>query len=224
MNFVNANILYSLWEFFTQNYETINALVLLITLTVIIWYSYETRKLRQSNDKTLEILKKSFELEKQKNEPNVIAYFDNGSNFYSIVLVLSNEGGGLAKSVRININPELDLGDPVFNKYFSKNAVNKNGINIPPRSKYVITVGYTTIASPLYKEHKIPSNYKVDLGYTDIEGVKQFSKTFNLAIDQFFYRINPDGETYIEKQLKSINETLKKIAEALKNLTRNKYS
>lgn len=186
-------------------------------MIVIIWYTYETKKLRQSNDKTLEILKENLELEKQKNEPNVIAYFDNGANLFSIVLVLCNEGGGLAKNVRININPELDLGDPVFNKYFSKNAVNNNGIDIPPHSKYVIRVGHTPTASQLYKENKIPSNYKLDLSYADVDGVKQFSKTFNLTIDQFFNRIIPDGETYIEKQLKNINENLKKIAEAIIN-------
>ncbi|MEJ5352647.1 MAG: hypothetical protein WHS65_13770 [Melioribacteraceae bacterium] len=39
-----------------------------------------------------------------------------------------------------------------------------------------------------------------------------------LTIDQFFNRIDPEGDTNIEKQLKSINENLKKIAESLKNI------
>lgn len=218
MHFICCNYFTFIWELFQKNHEVINALVLFITLIVIIWYTIETKKLRQSNDKTLEILKENLALEKQKNDPNVIAYFDNGVNFYSVVLVLSNEGGSLAKNVRIKLTPELDFGHAVFNKYFLNNAVNNNGIDIPPKSKYVIRVGHTPQATQPYKEKKIPSNYNVEVYYTDIDKQKTFSKTFELTIDQFFNRIDPEGETNIEKQLKSINENLKKIAESLKNI------
>ncbi|MEJ5352646.1 MAG: hypothetical protein WHS65_13765 [Melioribacteraceae bacterium] len=109
MHFICFNYFTFIWELFQKNHEVINALVLFITLIVIIWYTIETRKLRQSNDKTLEILKENLALDKQKNEPNVIAYFDNGVNFYSVVLVLSNEGGSLAKMLELNLLLNLIL-------------------------------------------------------------------------------------------------------------------
>jgi len=216
MSFLLYNIFYCIWELFKQNHEVINAIVLFLTLIVIMWYTLETMKLRISNEKTLGVLDENLKLEKQKNEPNVIAYFDNGSNFYSIVLVLSNEGGSTAKNVKIQFNPKLNFGDDKFIDYFIKNAVSNNGIDIQSKSKYVLRIGHTPTASPLYKENKIPTSYKAFVTFEDprIKN-KVIKKEFDLTIDQFFYRIDPEGKTVIEKELESINCNLKEINKSL---------
>src|SRR3989337_649254 len=151
-----VNNVYWLWKLFTENINEINSLILLATLIVIVKYTIETQKLRRGNDITIKILQEQLSNEKRKNEPNVILYFDSGTNFYSIVLVLSNEGGSLAKNVKIKIEPRLDLGDNVFQEYFYKNAIFNNGVIIPANNKYIIRVGHTQTASPLYKERKLP--------------------------------------------------------------------
>jgi len=213
-----SDILYCIWELFNQKHEVINAIVLFITLLVIIWYTIETMKMRRSNENTLNVLKETLNLEKQKNEPNVIAYFDNGANLYSIVLVISNEGGSTAKHVKITFEPELNFGDSKFIEFFNNNAVSKNGIDIQSRSKYVLRVGHTPTASPLYKENKIPTSYKSIITYKNPKSENdQITKSFDLTIDQFFYRLDPEGKEPIEKQLVEVNKNLISIADSIAN-------
>jgi len=203
-----SDILYCIWELFNQNHEVINAIVLFITLLVIIWYTIETMKMRRSNEKTLKVnentlnvLKETLNLEKQKNDPNVIAYFDNGANLYSIVLVISNEGGSTAKHVKITFEPELNFGDSKFIEFFKNNAVSKSGIDIQSKSKYVLRVGHTPTASPLYKESRIPNSYEAIVTFEDPRVKnKSIEKIFNLTIDQFFYRIDPEGKNKVEQE------------------------
>jgi hypothetical protein len=175
-------------------------------------------KMRRSNENTLNVLKETLNLEKQKNEPNVIAYFDNGANLYSIVLVISNEGGSTAKHVKITFEPELNFGDSKFIEFFNNNAVSKNGIDIQSRSKYVLRVGHTPTASPLYKENKIPTSYKSIITYKNPKSENdQITKSFDLTIDQFFYRLDPEGKEPIEKQLVEVNKNLISIADSIAN-------
>ena len=206
--------MFCLWNSFKDNLEMINSLVLFFTLLVIIYYTYETYRLRVSSEKNVDFIRQQLEIEKQKNEPNIVAYFDNGANFQSIVLVLSNEGGSQAKDVKLKIDPALNLGDSTFQKYFYNNALFKDGVIIQARSKYIIKVGYTTKASPLYKEDKIPPKYKVDISFSNLSG-NSFTKQYELPIDQFFYRIDPGNKTEIETQLEEINNNLKNIASTI---------
>lgn len=178
------DFLFFLWKIFQDNGQTINSIVLFLTLIVIIWYSWETRQMRILSEKSLSMLQ-------QQKEPNIIAYFDNGANFYSIVIVLSNEGGSTAKNVKINFEPELNFGDNKFIEYFKNNAVSKSGVDIQSKCKYVLRVGHTPTASPLYKENKIPLTYKVKINYNNLNN-KSYSTENELSIDQFFYRIDPD--------------------------------
>lgn len=209
MNSDLINIIYSIWIIFQEYGQTINSIVLFLTLIVIIWYSWETHRLRITTERSLHSLQ-------QQLEPNVIAYFDNGSNFYSIVLVLSNEGGSTAKNVKIKFEPELDLGDAQFIQYFNNNAISKNGVDIQSRSKYVLRVGHTPTASPLYKENKIPISYKATVTFINPELNNKLVKVdFDLTIDQFFYRIDPEGKTIVEQELENINKNLSNISDAL---------
>lgn len=41
-----------MWQFIIDNISTINGLVLLLTLIILIWYTYETRKMRKSNEQS----------------------------------------------------------------------------------------------------------------------------------------------------------------------------
>jgi len=138
-----------LWEIFKVYGQTINSIILFLTLLVVIWYTWETSRLRKSN-----------------------------------------EGGSTAKNVKVKFQPELDFGDPVFAKYFLNNAISKNGVDIQSKNKFVIKVGHTPTASPLYKANKIPTTYKVNLSYTSIKSPEKLNSiTLDLTIDQFFYRI-----------------------------------
>jgi hypothetical protein len=211
---------FAVWDFLTKNIQTINALILFFTLIAVIWYNWETRKLRISNEKTLKVLEENLNLEKAKNDPKIVAYFDNGATSYSILLVLSNEGGSMAKNVKMKSEPEFDFGDDVFNKFTKKSAVFNFGINIPPKGKYTIKVGTTRVASPLYKDGKIPTNYIINLTYKDMKG-KDYTEYYELSIDQFFNRIVPVENTFIEEQLYQINESLKTIASTFNNIASN---
>lgn len=205
------NFMFCLWNSFKDNLEIINAFVLFFTLLAIIYYTYETYRLRVSSENNADFIRQQLEIEKQKNEPNIVAYFDNGANFQSIVLVLSNEGGSLAKDVKLKIDPALDLGDSTFQKYFYNNALFKDGVIIQSRGKYIIKIGYTTKASPLYKEDKIPTKYKVEISFSNLSG-NSFTKQYELPIDQFFYRIDPEGRSKNEEHLESIDKSMQLIA------------
>lgn len=214
------DFIFCLWNSFNDNLEIINSFVLFFTLLAIIYYTYETFRLRVSSEKNVEFIRQQLELEKKKNEPNIVAYFDNGANFQSIVLVLSNEGGSLAKDVKLKIEPQLDLGNTNFQKYFYDNAIFKDGIIIQARKKYIIKVGSTTIASPLYKENKIPTKYKVEISFSDLSGIP-FYKEYELPIDQFFYRIDPEGKTKIEEHLENIDKSMQLIASTIAKKNEN---
>ena len=41
-----------MWLFITENISTINGLILLLTLIILLWYTYETRKMRQSSEQS----------------------------------------------------------------------------------------------------------------------------------------------------------------------------
>lgn len=230
MNIIMINIyqfVIWIWDFLKENHQIINAFVLFLTMLVVIWYAFETHKMRITNEKNISLLSQQLELEKQKNEPNVIACFDNGVNIYSILFVLSNEGGSTAKNVRVGFEPTLDFGNSVFKKYFENSAVLKTGVDIQPRGKYVIKVGNTQSASSLYKENKIPTNYKVVVTYSNFKHVNsQKVEYFDLTIGQFFYRLDPEGKTLFDQELGKINENLEKIAVAIndKNESSNEIS
>lgn len=204
-----SDVFQSIWQMFAEHGQTISDLVLIFTLFVIIWYTIETRHLRKATEKSL------FEMQKQL-EPNVITYFDNGSNFYSILLILSNEGQSSAYNVKLNSDKEIDFGGPIYKEYLYKNAIFNKGISIPPAKKYIIRVSSTKISSNLMKEEKIPTSYKLTLSYDNGKG-KSFESTFELSIDQFFNRLDPESQPTIEKQLKEINSNLQSITEAINN-------
>lgn len=42
----------TIWNFITDNISTINGLILLLTLIILIWYTYETRKMRKSSEES----------------------------------------------------------------------------------------------------------------------------------------------------------------------------
>lgn len=41
-----------IWQFITDNISTINGIILLLTLIILIWYTYETRKMRKSSEQS----------------------------------------------------------------------------------------------------------------------------------------------------------------------------
>lgn len=47
-----------MWQIIVDNISTINGIVLLLTLISIIWYTYETRKMRVSNESSISLLEK----------------------------------------------------------------------------------------------------------------------------------------------------------------------
>ncbi len=61
-----------MWDFITCNISTINGIILFLTLLVIIWYTWETRKTRLSNEKNISLLEaqnhRTIEQENKKNK------------------------------------------------------------------------------------------------------------------------------------------------------------
>ncbi|MFZ4591341.1 MAG: hypothetical protein ACOYN6_10115 [Ignavibacteria bacterium] len=197
--------------------QNINNIILSATLLIIIWYTIETRKLRMINQKQLQILL-------ENNEPSIIAYFDNGKTFYNITFVIKNVGNGIAKNIKVTFNPPYDIGTEVFTEYFNKNALLTKGISILiPRSEYIIRAGHTVSSSKKFKndsennKEQIPHAYEVLIEYENQFG-KKFNSNVSLSLEQFFNRINPDDLSETEKQLKEINDNLKKLKYAITDL------
>lgn len=61
-----------MWDFVAYNIVTINGIILFLTLIVIIWYTWETRKTRLSNEKNISLLEaqnnRTIKLESKKNK------------------------------------------------------------------------------------------------------------------------------------------------------------
>ncbi|KAF0152215.1 MAG: hypothetical protein FD143_1312 [Ignavibacteria bacterium] len=217
LDFSNHLVDFACWflVMFKENHEVINAIILFSTLIAIIIYTRETFLLRKRSEENVNLLKEQLELEIQKNEPNVIAYFDSGNSIRKILLILSNEGGGIANEVKAKIEPQLLFTEANFEKYFYKNALFNQGITIAPSSKYVIYVSFIDgELRKMFDEGKLQTEYTIRIQYKNSSG-NSITRTIEQSIAQFFYRIDPEGETPIEKQLKEINTKLSGITSAI---------
>ena len=200
----------------TELINIINIIVLTLTFTAIVWYTWETCKLRKINHNI-------YNLELKKREPFITVFFDNGNSFFTILFKIINEGGSSAKNVKVNMQPPFDLGDSAINNYFNTNSIFREGLPILPTNKeYIIKAGYTPNVSELYLSKKVPHVYHINVSFEDDTG-KKFNNIFDINLDQFFNRIDPNDKTETEKKLEEISKNLKEINQSIKNLDENKY-
>ncbi|MDP3829894.1 MAG: hypothetical protein Q8Q47_01405, partial [Ignavibacteriaceae bacterium] len=127
----------------------------------------------------------------------------------------SNEGRTIANEVKAEIKPKLLFNEVNFEQYFYKNAIFNQGITIAPNSKYVIYVCLIDAElRNMFDEEKLQTEYAIKLQYKNSNGVPQL-RTYEQSIAQFFYRLDHEGRTPIEKQLGDINTTLNGITSAI---------
>ncbi|NUM80648.1 hypothetical protein HUU42_07550 [bacterium] len=195
----------------TEIIDWLNLAVLALTFLAIVWYTIETVRLRKINKKLLEI-------QEENLKPKIQVYFDNGNSFHTILLKVTNIGGSPAYNVKVKIEPQLNLGWKVMEKYFEKNTIFQNGVSILlPGKEYVIIAGDTQNASNNYKAGNLPHDYNFNVEYNDKDGHK-FSSQMSQNIDLFFNRIGPSDRTELEEQIHSLNKNSEELVKAVKNL------
>ncbi|GEM_PF-5632208 len=159
-------------------------------------------------------MQEQLELEKLKKEPNISAYLDNGGSIRSVLLVLSNDGEGVAKEVKAKISPSFDLGNEGLKKYFERNALFNKGVTIVPFVKRQIRFAWITPElKSSCKDGTLNAQYELELEYKNING-KLFKSTFTLAVDEFFNTLDPLDKTDFTKIAESL-ETIAKFIESI---------
>jgi len=186
----------------------LNLIILFATLLVIIFYTFETLKLRKVNEKL-------YILESEKLKPNVVAYFEPNPKDYDIKFFLKNVGGGTAFNIKFQIDPFFDFGDDKFIQYFQEKKLFREGLSLlNPGDEFSMIVGFTTDATEKYINNSIPNEYSVSLEYCDFKEEKFVKKT-KISIHQYFDRII--DETNESRNLKKVYKTLEDINSTLKS-------
>lgn len=186
-------------EFFTL-------IVLILTLAVIAWSTYETYKMRKGQENIIN-------LEKEKRIPNVIASFEEGNKYSDILFEIENSGGGVAYDIKIQLDPAFNVKDHTFNRYLNNSKALINGISILKSGKsHKIFAASTLTVGTYYEAGTTINNYRITITYNDVVG-NNYEQVYEDSIDKFFTRINPDTErkTLTIRALEDINTTLKEI-------------
>lgn len=184
-----------------------NVIILLATLLVISYYAYETYRLRKINVKI-------YDLEKEKLEPNVIAYFDYNPKAHELIFRVKNIGGGIAKNILINISPDLNFGDGTIEKHIIFNKENRIIPILPPNKEFSAIIGYSVLASKKYLKKEIPVEYYVKINFLNSIDKKYFID-MTLSIHNLFWRILE--KDYLIEELENTNKILSKINKNLEN-------
>lgn len=180
----------------------VGCIINLATLFFVIKYTNETYNIAKSTQKSTnevaemaKITEESFDIsEKILNEmketrdaetaPYVFAYFDHveEDNETKLFLVIKNAGKGIARDIKINIEPELQNGNTYSLKHI-KQIIN----NMPPlppsgeiRHAFALTTQYFKTTPPL------PQNYKIQISFNG--GINKSTRTVEQEISLDFFR------------------------------------
>jgi len=175
-----------------------NIIILFSTLRSIKSYTKETKRLREINENLLNI-------EEKKLLPKLIGYFKYDPSGFEINFNIENIGGSPAKDIDVSFEPHLDFGDKRIEEHIIFNKENKIISLLSSKETISTIVGYSTKSTKLYKENKIPHEYKVIISYYDLDN--KFYEYENILNIHFIHcrilKKNP-----IEKALKDLNNTL----------------
>jgi hypothetical protein len=159
----------------------VGLLINLLTVIFIIVYTNKTYSIAKSTRKTVtetaamaKITAESFDVSEKiliemketrdaQISPYVFAYFDHieKDNVTKLFLVIKNAGKGIARDIKINIEPDLQ-NDNTYSLKHIKQIIN----NMPPlppsgeiRHAFALTTQYFKATPPL------PQNYKIQISF-----------------------------------------------------------
>ena len=189
-----AVLLYFPFSFIsTKDSTTLGSYMLFLTLLAIIWYTIETRRLRQLSD--------------LRSCPEVfisLQPLETSPSFLN--LVVQNIGTGPAFDLRFIVNEKVLLltGEPLSKLHFIK-----EGLRYLAPGHKVQCLFYNLYGKS--SEDIIPTD--VSLTYKNVYK-ESFAATYVLDPSEYYGRIRIDEKPYenIEKALKSIHEDLSKVS------------
>lgn len=186
--------------------QTVNVIVLAFTLCAVVWYTFETRKLRIANDLMLKLQLKNV-------QPRIVACLDRGPTFFDTVFMVRNIGGSPALQIRAEITPTWKSPESSVDKLFNKDALFNAGVSIIfPNHSYEVFAGFVASQEERSTEEKIPDNYKVKIHYQDEIGNKYSSESL-LNLEEFTNRLNSGRMTKLESIINEIEKSIKTLVD-----------
>ncbi len=143
-------------------YEGLQILITYTLVLVTAEYAKSTAQQAKANEKMVEEMELT---RKMQNKPSLIAYFDNPQSIL-LDLVIKNIGYGIAKDVKLKIDPPLCDHK---NRDISELSLFKQGISFfPPNREFRHILGVST--QFFGEDAKRPLEYNLTMSYSDVEG------------------------------------------------------
>ena len=189
-----------------STYEGIQIL-LMVTLVLITWrYAVSAHEQAETSKRMADEMKLAREAETM---PSVIAYFDNPHSIL-LDLVVKNIGYGVAKDVKLKIDPPLcDYKD----RNIAELSLFKSGIGFfPPGREFRQIVG---VSSQFFGEgSQRPLEYNLTVSYYDVQGNPVPTQIISLDLSAYRNLLS-HRESDVDRLIKEVKNLAKKI-EALK--------
>lgn len=183
-----------IWKFILAVSPLVNSLTTMSLVLLTLVYAFAQVKMT-------EVMKLDF---MAKNTPSIIAYFDNPQSIL-FELVVKNIGNGIARNIRVEVNPTLL---DVQNRDISKLSLFQNGIDyFPPDREYRQIIG---TSRQFFDEKSRPLRYDLTIYYSDVSGNEKYQQ--KIPLDFSVYQNLPvHRDSDIEKLVEEVSQLTRTI-------------
>ncbi|AZI56950.1 hypothetical protein EH165_00955 [Nakamurella antarctica] len=162
---------------------------------------------------------------RDRSRPMILAEFRTAPNSDALELVIRNAGPSMARNLRVAFTPELPIenGRPHLASYYIRRQY-ADPIAVFGPGQHLENVWWQSVPKgdehDYVNRHKLPKQTTIHLKYQDDSG-REYSDTMPLNVEPHIARITVESSESIPGRMKTHNNHLGKLVEAVEALQPN---